>query len=107
MSGHFIPLGAPTQVKAALCVAGLLDLANSYCEAALKRVCERIIKQGITIDNAAMLYAAAIKYEAKVLRRAVHLQGRARERVMGRGGLNPTGGRGAAMGICGRADYQF
>ncbi len=47
-------------------LAGLLDLANSYCESQLKRVCERIIKQGITIDNAAMLYAAAIKYEAKV-----------------------------------------
>ena len=45
---------------------GLLDLANSYCESQLKRLCERVIKQGITIDNAAMLYAAAIKYEAKV-----------------------------------------
>jgi len=43
---------------------GLLDLANSYCETQLKRLCERIIKQGITIDNAAMLLAAALKYEA-------------------------------------------
>ena len=48
------------------CIPGLLDLANAYCEVQLKRMCERIIKQGITIDNAAMLYAAAIKYEAKV-----------------------------------------
>ena len=47
-------------------IAGLLDLANAYCESQLKRVCERIIKQGITIENTAMLYAAAIKYEAKV-----------------------------------------
>lgn len=46
---------------------GLLDLANSYCEQQLKRHCERIIKQGITVDNAAMLYAAAIKYEAREL----------------------------------------
>ncbi|XP_013780686.1 RCC1 and BTB domain-containing protein 1-like [Limulus polyphemus] len=46
---------------------GLLDLANSYCELQLKRHCERIIKHGITIDNVAMLYAAAIKYEAKEL----------------------------------------
>ena len=46
--------------------AGLLDLANAYCETQMKRICERIIKQGITIDNAAMLYAAAIKYDAKV-----------------------------------------
>ena len=42
---------------------GLLDLANSYCELGLKKECEQIIKQGIGIDNAAMLYAAAIKYE--------------------------------------------
>ena len=42
---------------------GLLDLANSYCELGLKKECEQIIKQGIGIENAAMLYAAAIKYE--------------------------------------------
>ena len=41
-------------------------MANSYCETQLKRLCERIIKQGITVDNAAMLLAAALKYEAVV-----------------------------------------
>ena len=46
---------------------GLLDLANSYCELGLKKECEQIIKQGIGIDNAAMLYAAAIKYEVCLL----------------------------------------
>lgn len=46
---------------------GLLDLANSYFEQQLKRHCERIIKRGITVDNAAVLYAAAIKFEAKEL----------------------------------------
>ncbi|ESO96017.1 hypothetical protein LOTGIDRAFT_214601 [Lottia gigantea] len=46
---------------------GLLDLANAYCEPALKKMCELIIKQGITVDNVAMLYAAAIKFEAKSL----------------------------------------
>ncbi|KXJ15070.1 RCC1 and BTB domain-containing protein 1 [Exaiptasia diaphana] len=46
---------------------GLLDLANSYCEIQLKKLCEKIIKEGITIDNAAMLMAAAIKYEAMEL----------------------------------------
>lgn len=49
-----------------LFVSGLLDLANSYCETQLKCLCERIIKQGITVDNAAMLLAAALKYEAQV-----------------------------------------
>ena len=49
--------------------SGLLDLSNSYCESQLKRHCERIIQQGITVENAAMLYAAAIKYEAKVSRK--------------------------------------
>ena len=42
---------------------GVLDLANSYCEQQLKRRCERIIRQGITVDNVAMLYATAIKYQ--------------------------------------------
>jgi len=46
---------------------GLLDLANSYCEQQLKRRCERIIRQGIKVDNVAMLYATAIKYQAKEL----------------------------------------
>lgn len=52
-----------------MCVSGLLDLANSYCETQLKCLCERIIKQGITVDNAAMLLAAALKYEAQVRNR--------------------------------------
>lgn len=47
-------------------IPGLLDLANAYCEEALKRHCERIIRHGITTENAAMLYAVAIKYEATV-----------------------------------------
>lgn len=46
---------------------GLLDLANAYCEASLKRICEQIIKKGITTENVAMLYAAAVKFEAKEL----------------------------------------
>lgn len=46
---------------------GLLDLANAYCEASLKRMCEQIIKKGITTENVAMLYAAAVKFEAKEL----------------------------------------
>ena len=44
----------------------LMDLANSYCETHLKKQCERIIKQGIHVDNAALLLAASIRYEAKV-----------------------------------------
>lgn len=47
-------------------LTGLLDLANSYCEPILKRHCEQIIRHGISVSNVAMLYAAAIKYEAKV-----------------------------------------
>lgn len=47
-------------------LTGVLDLANSYCETQLKRLCEGIIKQGITVDNAVMLFAAAVKYEAAV-----------------------------------------
>lgn len=43
-----------------------MDLANAYCEPILKKMCEQIIKKGMTTDNVAMLYAAAIKFEAKV-----------------------------------------
>jgi len=43
-----------------------LDLATSYCEEGLKSQCEKLIKNGINEDNAAMLFAAAIKYEAEV-----------------------------------------
>ncbi|XP_076311235.1 RCC1 and BTB domain-containing protein 1-like isoform X1 [Tachypleus tridentatus] len=46
---------------------GLLDLANSYCELRLKQYCEQIIKHNIHVDNVAVLYVAAIKYEAKNL----------------------------------------
>lgn len=49
-----------------LIFTGLLDLANAYCEPSLKRICEHIIKKGITTENVAMLYAAAVKFEAKV-----------------------------------------
>jgi hypothetical protein len=49
-----------------LSFAELLDLANAYCETQLKRRCEQIIKQGITVENAAVLYSTAIEYEAKV-----------------------------------------
>ncbi|XP_067014557.1 RCC1 and BTB domain-containing protein 1 isoform X2 [Anabrus simplex] len=45
----------------------LLVLASAYCETDLKWRCEQIIKQGITVENAAMLYAAAIEYHAKEL----------------------------------------
>ncbi|RUS86421.1 hypothetical protein EGW08_005799, partial [Elysia chlorotica] len=46
---------------------GLLDLSNAYCEDILKLKCEAIIRQGISVENVAMLYAAAIKFGAKQL----------------------------------------
>lgn len=51
-----------------LCVfaAGLLDLATSYCENRLKRLCQQIIKRGITVENAFTLLSAAIRYDAEV-----------------------------------------
>uniref|UniRef100_A0A1I8HSR5 BTB domain-containing protein n=1 Tax=Macrostomum lignano TaxID=282301 RepID=A0A1I8HSR5_9PLAT len=47
----------------------LLDLANCYCEAPLKAHCERLIKNSITIDNAMMLYLAAVKFSASELQK--------------------------------------
>ncbi|MEE6472259.1 hypothetical protein FKM82_009552 [Ascaphus truei] len=46
---------------------GLLDLATSYCENRLKKLCQHIIKRGITVDNAFLLLSAAVKYEAEDL----------------------------------------
>ncbi|XP_039252770.1 RCC1 and BTB domain-containing protein 1-like isoform X2 [Styela clava] len=46
---------------------GLLDLATAYCEAGLKQQCEKLIKEGISVENSAILFAAAIKYQAKDL----------------------------------------
>ncbi|XP_034033558.1 RCC1 and BTB domain-containing protein 1-like [Thalassophryne amazonica] len=46
---------------------GLLDLATSYCENRLKRMCQQIIKQGITVQNAFTLLSAAIRYDAEDL----------------------------------------
>ncbi|XP_057708198.1 RCC1 and BTB domain-containing protein 1 [Corythoichthys intestinalis] len=46
---------------------GLLDLATSYCENRLKRLCQHIIKSGITVENAFTLLAAAVRYDAEDL----------------------------------------
>ncbi|XP_047457554.1 RCC1 and BTB domain-containing protein 1-like [Mugil cephalus] len=46
---------------------GLLDLATSYCEGRLKRLCQNLIKRGITIDNAFSLLSAAVRYDAEEL----------------------------------------
>ncbi len=46
---------------------GLLDLANAYCETELKKRCEGLIKQGITVDNVAMLYQTALQFSAPEL----------------------------------------
>ncbi|XP_012274821.1 RCC1 and BTB domain-containing protein 1 [Orussus abietinus] len=45
----------------------LLDLANIYFETQLKRRCVQMIKQGITVLNAAFLYSTAIEYNAQEL----------------------------------------
>ncbi|XP_036396582.1 RCC1 and BTB domain-containing protein 1 isoform X6 [Megalops cyprinoides] len=46
---------------------GLLDLATSYCENRLKRLCQHIIKRGITVENAFTLLSAAVRYDAEDL----------------------------------------
>uniref|UniRef100_A0A1I7XCX1 BTB domain-containing protein n=1 Tax=Heterorhabditis bacteriophora TaxID=37862 RepID=A0A1I7XCX1_HETBA len=51
----------------AVVLLGLLELANCYCEMGLKVKCAAIIQKGITIDNAALLYATAVKYDVPTL----------------------------------------
>ena len=48
-------------------VLGLLDLANAYCETDLKTRCQHLIRQSVTVDNVAALYATGMKYEALVI----------------------------------------
>ncbi|XP_059000409.1 RCC1 and BTB domain-containing protein 1 isoform X3 [Mustela lutreola] len=44
---------------------GLLDLATSYCENRLRKLCQHIIKRGITVENAFSLFSAAVRYDAE------------------------------------------
>ena len=56
------------QIDISPCEAvALLNLADSYCESQLKKLCENIIKKGISIENVATLLAAATKYNAGTL----------------------------------------
>jgi len=48
---------------------GLLDLATSYCEDGLKWHCQKLIKESINVENAALLYSASIMYNAVELQR--------------------------------------
>ena len=52
---------------------GLLDLADSYCEKQLKRTCERLLWQSVSIDNVTSLIAVAYKYKAEV-RKSIYSQ---------------------------------
>lgn len=49
------------------CIAGLLDLANAYCETELKARCQHLIRQSVNTENVAVLFATGLKYEAQVL----------------------------------------
>lgn len=46
-----------------------MDLATSYCEFELKTKGIDAIKRSITVDNAILLYAAAVRYDTKVGRK--------------------------------------
>ncbi|XP_077393631.1 RCC1 and BTB domain-containing protein 1 isoform X2 [Festucalex cinctus] len=45
----------------------LMDLATSYCEDRLNRLCQHIIKNGIAVENAFTLLSAAMRYDAEDL----------------------------------------
>lgn len=44
----------------------LLALADEYDDRPLKKLCEKAIQSGITIDNVAALYSVASKLNGKV-----------------------------------------
>ncbi|CAG2100698.1 unnamed protein product [Medioppia subpectinata] len=45
----------------------LLGLANTYAETDLKRKCTQLIRNGITVENVALIYGAAVKYKEPTL----------------------------------------
>lgn len=45
---------------------GVLELADSYCEKDLKKQCEKLIWQSVTVDNVATLMTLASKYKTSV-----------------------------------------
>ncbi|KAG7253100.1 hypothetical protein CRUP_028772, partial [Coryphaenoides rupestris] len=55
-----LKISSPTPCTAPSCTSCLLDLATSYCEIRLKRLCQQIIKRGITVENAFTLLSAAV-----------------------------------------------
>lgn len=64
---HSAPVLAVNACSVAVsALSGLLDLATSYCENRLKRLCQHIIKRGITVENAFSLLSAAVRYDAEV-----------------------------------------
>jgi hypothetical protein len=70
---------------------GLLELADSYCEKELKKQCEKLIWQSVTVSNVALLMTVASKYQTSV-RRERGREGGEGEREGGRGGRE-VGGR--------------
>lgn len=47
-------------------ITDLLELADCYCETELKRKCEVLLKQTISVENALKLYTIGVRYQAKV-----------------------------------------
>lgn len=45
----------------------LLRIADEYHDLVLKKICEKSIRHGITVENVANLYNLALKLGAKVL----------------------------------------
>ncbi|XP_076242589.1 RCC1 and BTB domain-containing protein 1-like isoform X2 [Calliopsis andreniformis] len=48
-----------------LSVKDVVELAHTYCENRLKRVCIEIMKNNISAENVSILYTEAVKYNAK------------------------------------------
>ena len=49
-----------------VCPTELLHLSDSYCERQLKRACEKILWQSVSVENVTGLIAVADKYKAEV-----------------------------------------
>lgn len=74
-----------------MCVKGLLDLADSYCEKHLKRRCERLLWQSVSVENVTSLISIASKYKAEV---GLRCKRREDEIERGKGGSGGNIGRG-------------
>lgn len=59
------------EVEGVEATVGLLELANCYCEEKLKAECCVLLEKLLSVENAAQIYALAVRYNILILEETV------------------------------------